>query len=102
MGADNYRICPKCAAAKQAKLLDAIKRHDALYGKVSRKEYKAGEKQIEVLRAAANKQEETLAEYYEIRVCEDGEFVVYYGARCNEGGCDFEFNYEHKEQVPLQ
>lgn len=86
MGADNWRVCPKCLATKQAKYEDAIKRHEAL---------------IADLRKDVTKPDECLAEYYDIRVCEDGEFLVSYGATCHTGGCHFNFEYEHKQQVTL-
>jgi hypothetical protein len=101
MGASNYRPCPKCIAARKAKYEDAVKRHKALYGKVSLEDYNAQFKIVADLKKAISEVDNDLAEYVDIRVCEDGCFIVSYSAGCRAGGCDFEFQYNYEQKVPL-
>jgi hypothetical protein len=44
---------------------------------------------------------ETMREDWDIGLKADGEFYVSFGAKCveKEGGCGFEFAFEHKEQA---
>lgn len=101
MGADNYRPCPKCIAAKQAKYEDAKKRHKALYGKASLEDYNEQAKIVADLKKAVDDNENNLAEYVDIRMLEDGRFIVDYSAGCRSGGCNFQFRYEYEQQVSL-
>ena len=96
MSADNWDICPRCKVA-----VDKAATHKRLaasraYGKVAVDEWMT-------LQAEASKPselEQTLREYYEIGVDQNGEFYVSYRAACKP--CGFQFTYKHTEKVLAQ
>lgn len=93
MSADNWGICPKCAA-NTIRIKDNMKKQvDDAYGKVSSDEY------LKLLKKASEpiKQEYTLREDYEIYTNEYGKFCVSYGCSCNV--CGFEYDYEYTENI---
>ena len=95
MSADNWTRCPRC--------IEKAKRdHDALcikvresYGKVAAEEY------LELLERSLTMPtvEQTFSEYYELGICEDGEFYVSYSGSCSN--CGFSHTFKHSEQLNL-
>ena len=92
MSADNWTVCPKCKEkAKQAQAA-LLSRVETDYGKVAAAEY------LELVKQSKQpiEEEHTLREDYEIGIWE-GEFRVFYGARCEE--CGFSHEFEHREKI---
>jgi len=85
MSADRWSICPKCAKKHDEYL-------DELYGKVPKNVYDA--------RMDEKVLKDTLGEYYEVYLDDDGEFVVHYEGICRE--CGFKYTYNFSDQVDLK
>lgn len=94
MSADNWTICPNCAAEIEASRQQAILKAGELYGKVPAEEYiRAAQKAQE-----APKQTETLREDWEIG-SNGEEFYVSYSCSCST--CKKGFKFRHTEPLKL-
>lgn len=101
MGADNWRNCPQCIKNCRDAHEAQRKALEDKYGKIPKAEYEGEQKKLVELSLKLDKKDFcTLPEYIDIRICEDGEFVVYYGATCTV--CGFSFSYDFKQQVELK
>jgi hypothetical protein len=90
MGADNWRICPRCKAKAEADQDVKVKRAQESYGKVPADTYAQLLREAE----AEPKLEETFREDYEIGMGESGEFYVTYRGNCTVCGFSHDFNHE--------
>ena len=95
MSADNWGICPTCKAAKAKKADMAEKSAEKKYGNIPADAYMALMEEVANLRsaAAADSDERTLREDYELGVDSEGTFEVNYRASCQT--CDFKFSFKH-------
>ncbi len=96
MGANNWGICPKCkliGLKRQQQLHNDV---ENAYGKVSSKEYRKlfDKSNVKV------KEEETLAEYYELGMYNiDEHFYVSYKASCDK--CGFKYRFTCQKEINL-
>lgn len=105
MSADNWRPCPACAAAAEAKARAAREAADAGYGVVPLDEFDAlrakAQRLTDVAREMAEGQSEesdTFREDYSIGTRVDGRFWVTYRGNCTE--CAYSVSYEHEQAFP--
>jgi len=91
MSADNWAICPRCKTRAEKEYNEKAAVAGAMYGNAPPKEYMTAIAQLKPPRI-----EETLREYYELGIENDGVFCVSYRAVC---ACGFEFSYEHEEEA---
>ncbi len=96
MGADNWRICPRCKKIAEVKHEKQTAKVQKLYSKVSAEEY--AEKLAELENDKFKPLGETLSEYYEIRTNIDGVFTVDYNCACRNCGFSFSFKEERSVQ----
>lgn len=96
MSADNWRICPRCKWQAEFKQQLAVKKAEALYGKVSPQAY------TKLIRDAETppKLAETLREDYAIGTSPDGTFIVSYSAHCMR--CSFKHRHQCEERLDVQ
>jgi hypothetical protein len=95
MSAKNWSVCPKCVKLANAKTAQTIAEANKKYGTVSMDEF------ISLVEKLSGKQhlEETLREDYQLGVG-NGTFQLNYHCHCDR--CGFEFEYKHKESIPLE
>ena len=95
MSANNWTTCPKCKAAHDAAVANAMRKAQSSYGKVSQEKYAANLRHAQMLELTAC--EDTLREDYEIGI--DGDtFEVSYRASCDR--CDFRFDFRETKPIP--
>jgi hypothetical protein len=95
MSAKNYSKCPKCVLARK---IDIGNRKDRLkdqYGKLPFATWENEKRQLQEIESTPP--EDTLREDYELWIDEHAIFHMYYGARCEN--CGFEFNFKHNEDT---
>jgi len=101
MSVDNFTICPKCHGIKIdeiTKIEQETKRVKEMYGKVPPEEYlEAANALGELASKEFITKTETLAEYYEFYMTEDGDFNAKYKCICTS--CGFKFEFNHKENA---
>jgi hypothetical protein len=95
MGADKYSICPRCVLAadkRKAKALDAA---GEAYGKIPADEWH------EMIReaSATPTPKETVAQYIEATLSDDGYFSVSFSAGCR--ACGYKFEFKHSCQTEI-
>lgn len=95
MSADNWAICPKCYAAKEAAREQAILSAGKSYGKVAPSEYVEAASEAQ----KACEHEQTFREDYEIGMGKDGEFSVGYSGQCS--ACRFAYKFNHGARALL-
>lgn len=102
MGADNWRVCPKCkagkAVAQRAKLREAALAAKEGYGKVSPEEYQALCRKLSEAEAEPETGEETFREDFYIGTDENGLFTVVYHGECESEECKFTVKFKHSDQ----
>jgi len=94
MSADEWTTCPACLKAGKNKRKKWNEKLKKAYGKVSPEKY------IELKNRAesdCDSRNESLAEYYEIGVNEDGYFYVDFSGHCDS--CGYSFTYKHNENT---
>lgn len=96
MSADNWRICPRCKWQTETKQRLAVKKAEALYGKVSPQAY------TKLIRDAETQPElkETLREDFAVYTSPDGVFRVSYRACCNR--CGFKHYHQCEERLDVR
>jgi len=96
MGADNWRVCPRCL--KKARFDHAAAQNTArdAYGKVPLEKFLQLKQEAD---KPFQEPKESFREDYEIGVDTDGEFSVTYSGRCQE--CDLSFSFKTTEQVKV-
>lgn len=92
MGANNWRICPRCQRRAEQAREKAMAQAAASYSKVDAETWRlaseAAHQPIELT--------ETFSEYYELGTTLDGTFYVSYGGDCS--ACKFVVEFDHKEK----
>lgn len=94
MGADNWRVCPRCSQRRSQKIKEFAQRLDDEYGTISLDEFRGLQKEQQQPSLERN-----LREDYEVRIDEFGHFSIWYGCSCSK--CGFAFSFKHKESVKI-
>ncbi len=95
MSADNWRMCPRCEAERQADYAERRARLAKDYGKVPPDEYMTSHRLLETAIAKEeNAVEETLREDYGLGLCGDGKFRISYSGSCEVCGLEHQFKHE--------
>jgi hypothetical protein len=92
MSADNWRVCPVCLRNTVQARKKAITDARAQYGKIPAEEFMA---KLAAAEKLPERPEESLAEYYETGISEDGEFFIHYSGGCRECGFQYQFDEKH-------
>lgn len=105
MSADNWRACPRCAAAKKAEAANIEEKAKKSYGKVSAEKFVELLEEAKALVAKAEAFEDvesnhTFREDYQIGTSIDGVFSVSYSGSCN--ACGYSTQHSHKQAFPLE
>lgn len=95
MGANNWRVCPKCKKDREVRAEELSIEAAEAYGKVSVEEWKSLDAKAK--ECAQPLDSETLREDYEIGMQSDGEFFFDYGCSCSV--CGFSHSKKVEEQV---
>lgn len=95
MSGDNYRDCPLCQHRAEMQRDADIEAVKATYGKVEEWEYRmklnAAELPIDPETIG------TIREDYEVWIDDNGEFGMYFGARCSKCQTEFDFKVESRK-----
>lgn len=94
MSADNWTVCPKCGTENEGAEERERERRKALYGTIPMEEWEALNKKP----LPQDEPEDTLREDYEIGIW-DGKFFAKYSGYCTNDDCDFQFEFNHEEQI---
>lgn len=95
MGADKWSVCPRCKKKAEDDRESLRQQIDYDYGVIPQDKYLDMVKEYNTPIDLG----QTLAEYYEFIMDDDGSFEVYYEGLCKK--CNFVFNFDHKEQVEV-
>lgn len=95
MGADAWRICPRCKAKAEKEQERKHQRAEESYGKVPADTYLQLMAEAEAEPALI----ETFREDYEIAMNEYGAFYVNYSGSCTE--CGFTHEFTHEETLKI-
>jgi hypothetical protein len=95
MSADNWAVCPRCEAARQAMLAARRVTVDAMYGKASVAEFDAAREELAAMEAKPPGH--TFREDYEFYGVEEGTLYISYSGGCKTCGLTF----THKSEHPL-
>jgi formylmethanofuran dehydrogenase subunit E len=98
MSADNWRVCPQCLNNYNNQMSKSKRELAESYEKISADQFM--EKSLAITdKEKIGYDEETLMEYYEIQMDEDGEFSVDYSCHCDK--CGFHFDYSDTKIVAI-
>lgn len=105
MSADNWTICPRCKKERKELAEKHRKNFEEGYGKLSREEFIATMKAINLISSKlknsddhdVEKIENTLREHYEMFTDKDGYFFVSYSCYCEV--CSFSYRFKHEEYL---
>jgi len=95
MSADNWTICPKCAAKHQSDFAKKREKVQASYGKIPAAQFIIAMDEVET----TPRLEETLREDYCQGMSIEGIYSLEYGCSCRV--CDFSFSKKIEEQTKI-
>lgn len=98
MSANNWSVCPRCAAVSLKHREAKLQRIADAYGKVGLTKFVS--MQSEAAENPAEKLDETMREDWELGLDEQGNFYVSYRAHCQQ--CGFDYRFKHEEKVSLK
>jgi hypothetical protein len=98
MSADNWAVCPRCTANKEAEAAKLRSDADAAYGKVGVDEWKAKDAAAKAAADALPLTERTFREDYEVGIY-DTEFGINYSGGCSV--CGLSHGFKHEERLNL-
>lgn len=95
MSARDWTQCPQCLARERANRTSMESQLAKAYGTIPREQFESLSRECD----KPIRRTQTLRVDYEIGVCEDAEFAVWFGVSCEN--CGYEFKFQHKEQTKV-
>lgn len=103
MSADNWAICPRCKAKRDAELIAGEVLVGQQYGKIAPEEWDKLRAEVDALRkriANPPSEDYRFREDYEVGVYSTGTFEVSYAGECRD--CHLKKNFQHTETLNLE
>jgi hypothetical protein len=97
MSANRWSVCPKCKRIKEKEKRAKIQKIAESYGKVSASDYQ--KMLTDLSREKDLRPEQTLREYYQLWIDENGKVHISYYASCDK--CKLDYEHRHEEQLKI-
>lgn len=96
MAPDNWTYCPNCVDAEKKMLTQVLEKVKAKYGKVPVDDFVINYKTA-VTKLAEVERTETLKEYTDLGMTDDGQLMINYQASCDR--CNIKWKYKKKVEI---